>query len=93
MGEERTMTNHQLAQHLRDHAHALEAEGGNLYRVRAYRRAAQIILALDEPVTILLERGGRRELEALPGIGSHISFAIESLIHTGQMPAKAPAAA
>jgi DNA polymerase/3'-5' exonuclease PolX len=80
------MDNQHLAQHLRDHARTLDVECGNLYRVRAYRRAAQTVLELDEPVTVLLERGGRRGLEELPGIGSHISLAIESLIHTGEMP-------
>jgi DNA polymerase (family 10) len=80
------MNNHELAQQLRHHARALEAEGGNLYRVRAYRRAAQTVLEIDETVALLLERGGRRGLENLPGIGSHISLAIESLVRTGQMP-------
>jgi DNA polymerase (family 10) len=82
------MSNHELAQYLRIHARELEAEGGNLYRVRAYRRAAQTLLEIGEPVTMLLERGGRRGLETLPGIGSHISLAIESLIQTGQMPVR-----
>jgi len=80
------MDNQQLAHHLRDHAHTMDAESSNLYRARAYRRAAQTVLELDEPVTVLLERGGRHGLEELPGIGSHISLAIESLIHTGVMP-------
>jgi DNA polymerase (family 10) len=91
------MDNLQLAQHLFDHAHELDAEGGNLYRVRAYRVAAQTVMELDEPVATLLERGGRRELEALPGIGGHVARTIESLIRTGQVPpregATGPAAA
>jgi DNA polymerase (family 10) len=79
------MDNQQLAQHLLEHAHVLDAEGGNLYRVRAYRLAARTIMELDEPVTALLERRGRLGLEELPGIGSHLSVAIESLIQTGRM--------
>jgi DNA polymerase (family X) len=86
MAEVRTMDNQQLAKCLLEHARKLDVEGGNLYRARAYRLAVQTILELDEPVTALLERGGRRGLEQLPGIGDHISLAIESLLHTGQMP-------
>jgi DNA polymerase/3'-5' exonuclease PolX len=93
MVEAHPMNNQDLARQLRNHARALDAEGGNLYRVRAYRRAAQTLLEMDEPAAVLLQRGGRRALEALPGIGSHISLALESLIETGQMPVSEPAAA
>jgi DNA polymerase/3'-5' exonuclease PolX len=93
MVEARAMNNQELARQLRNHARALDVEGGNLYRVRAYRRAAQTLLEMDEPAAALLDRGGRRALETLPGIGSHISLALESLIQTGEMPVGEPAAA
>jgi DNA polymerase (family 10) len=80
------MDNHTIANLLRRHAQELDAEGGNLYRVRAYRLAAQTVLEHDEPLTDLFERGGRRALRELPGVGSHIAEAIESLIRTGAMP-------
>jgi DNA polymerase (family 10) len=67
----------------------LDAEGGNLYRVRAYRHAADVILELEEPLALLLKRRGRRGLQELPGIGSHIAASIESLIRTGEMPPRA----
>ena len=88
------MDNHTLAERLRKHARELEVEGGNLYRVRAYRRAAETISELNEPVVGLLERGGRRGLQQLPGIGSHIALALESFIRTGELPppVKLPAA-
>ena len=77
------MDNRTLAQRLRRHARELEAEGGNLYRVRAYRHAADFIEEEDPPVALLLERGGRKALERLPGIGSHIALTIENLLHVG----------
>jgi DNA polymerase/3'-5' exonuclease PolX len=80
------MDNNTIVKRLRQHAHELDAEGGNLYRVRAYRRAAATVLELDEPVVALLERKGRRGLELLPGIGPHIALAVESLIHSGNFP-------
>jgi hypothetical protein len=36
----------------------------------------------------VLKRKGRRGLQELPGIGSHIAASIESLILTGEMPTR-----
>jgi DNA polymerase/3'-5' exonuclease PolX len=60
------MDNRIIAECLRCHAQELDAEGGNLYRVRAYRHAAEIVVELAEPVSRIFERGGRRGLQALP---------------------------
>jgi DNA polymerase/3'-5' exonuclease PolX len=66
------------------HAHFLDESEPNLYRRRAYRRAAEAILRLDEPVAHILASQGRQGLEALPGIGSHLSYTIERLVQTGE---------
>jgi DNA polymerase (family X) len=84
------MDNRTIVEQLRQHARALDVEGGNLYRVRAYRRAADLIADLDEPLAAFLERGGRRGLRQLPGIGSHIALALEHLLRTGEMPPRLP---
>ena len=83
------MTNNTIASSLRQHARELDLERGNLMRVRAYRRAADIISEIDEPLAALVESGGYRNLLPLPGIGPHIALAIESLVRTGRMPARA----
>jgi DNA polymerase/3'-5' exonuclease PolX len=80
------MDNRIIAEHLRRHAQQLDAEGGNLYRARAYRHAADIVVELAEPVSRIFERDGRRGLQALPGVGSHIARTIESLLLTGETP-------
>jgi DNA polymerase/3'-5' exonuclease PolX len=82
MREVRNMDNRTIEKRLRQHAHELDTEGGNLYRVRAYRRAADLIAELGEPLEDLLHHGGRRSLTQLPGIGSHIARTIEKLILT-----------
>ena len=82
------MDNRNIAARLRQHARALDAEGGNLYRVRAYRRAAEAIEEFEIPLATVLRRGGRRRLQELPAIGAHIAKAIESLILTGKLPAR-----
>jgi hypothetical protein len=79
------MDNRSIAQRLLAHAARLESEDANLYRVRAYRQAADTVLGLDRPVTDIVSAQGRRGLEELPGIGSHLSYAIESLVRTGEL--------
>ena len=44
------MDNRTIARQLLDWAHSLEAEHANLYRIKAYRRAAETILGLDRSV-------------------------------------------
>jgi DNA polymerase/3'-5' exonuclease PolX len=78
------MDNITIAEWLTDYAHYLQARGGNLFRIRAYRRAAQTILGLDRPVAEVLAREGRKGLTALPGIGSHLSYTIQELVLTGE---------
>ena len=78
------MDNHEIARRLQAYARQLEANQGNLYETRAFRRAALTLLGLAQPAAILVAKGGRAQLERLPGIGSHLSFTIEGLIRTGE---------
>jgi hypothetical protein len=79
------MDNHAIAQELIAHAGELERDEGNLYRVKAYRRAAETVLGLDRPVAEVIARHGRKGLEALPGIGTHLAYTIEHLVRTGEL--------
>jgi len=63
----------------------LDAQGANLFRVRAYREAAQTIRNLGEPAAVLLERESSEGLRRLPNIGESISRSIEQLIQTGKI--------
>jgi DNA polymerase (family 10) len=74
------MDNRTLAQRLVGLARTLEGEHASLFRVRAYRRAAETILGLDRPVEELVEKGGRTTLQDLPGIGRSLSRTIENLV-------------
>jgi DNA polymerase/3'-5' exonuclease PolX len=76
------MTNHEIARRLTEHARTLAAEAGNVYRIRAYRQAAQTVAWLDRPLAAVLEEKGRAGLEALPGIGRHLSYTLEGLVRT-----------
>lgn len=77
------MDNRDIANRLTSHAHLLEQARCSLYRVRAYRRAAETVLGLDEPVAHIVDREGRKGLQELDGIGRHLAIAIERLVRTG----------
>jgi DNA polymerase (family 10) len=79
------MDNRTIAKHLFDHAHHLEERQRNLYRIRAYRRAAETILGLDRPLAEIAAEGGRKRLRELPGIGRSLSTKLEKLLTTGDL--------
>jgi hypothetical protein len=76
--------NRELATLLREFAEILHQQGEDGFRVPAYRRAAGVIEGLDEPLRGVLERGGRKALEALPRIGTGIAAALEEMLTTGR---------
>lgn len=79
-----TMDNRQIAERLMAYAEYLDAREANLYRVRAYRRAAETVLGLDRPLADLVAAEGRAGLEELPGIGTHLSYTLEEIARTGE---------
>ena len=76
------MTNHQIAAILFNIATLLEGAQDNVYRVRAYRRAARRILALSEEATAIVARG---EELPLPGVGERLRRKLAELISTGTL--------
>lgn len=78
-----TIKNDQIAAELLSQARRLVRLGGNLYRIRAYRHAAMTILGLREEVADVLARHGRKGLEALPGIGTHLAADIAEYLARG----------
>jgi hypothetical protein len=79
------MDNATIARKLAEYAAFLEVEEGNLYRVRAYRRAADSVRRLERPLEEVFAAEGNAGLEALPGVGSHIAYTLESLLKTGEL--------
>jgi DNA polymerase/3'-5' exonuclease PolX len=79
------MDNRVIAQKLTQVARYLGEQEASLYRARAYRRAAETVLGLDEPIADIVARHGRRGLQELPGIGPGIARTIETLVHTGEL--------
>jgi len=81
----RRFANAAVAARLARLADLLEIEGANVFRVRAYRAAAETIDAHPEPIADLLARGG--DLTELKGVGKDLAAAIAALFDQGEIPA------
>jgi len=80
------LTNHQIAACLEELADLLEAQGANLFRVRAYRTAAHNLRDLPCPVHEILGTEGVAGLVELPGIGQSLARSVEKLCLTSRLP-------
>jgi DNA polymerase/3'-5' exonuclease PolX len=76
------MTNRHIAAMLFNIATLLDMTQDNIYRVRAYHRAARRILALREEATAIVARGDDLPL---PGVGDHIRRRLAEVITTGSL--------
>lgn len=75
-----TETNKALAAQFLAMADHLAVGRANPHRIRAYRRAADSLAHLGEPVEALAERG---TLQEIPGIGRELSAKITEFLATG----------
>lgn len=76
--------NEDVASAFDEMADLLDIQGENAFRVRAYRRAAQVVRGLPRP---LAQMHGTEEFDALPGIGADLASKISELLRTGHLPA------
>jgi DNA polymerase (family 10) len=76
--------NRQVAAIFRSMAERLSAQRANPYRVRAYRKAADTIEALEED---LADVAARQTLEDIDGIGRDLADKIEEFLRTGAIQA------
>lgn len=60
----------------------MEILGEDVYRIRAYQRAAQSIENLSEDITAIAARG---ELTKIPGVGKELARKIEEILSTGTL--------
>lgn len=80
------MTNEEIAAVFRRMADLLELGDENEYKIRSYRRAAEIIEDTPTPLARLVVEGGPARLRELPGIGAGISQKVIDLLQTGTFP-------
>ncbi|HYA31589.1 MAG TPA: DNA polymerase/3'-5' exonuclease PolX [Thermodesulfovibrionales bacterium] len=77
------MLNQRIAKVFDEMANLLEIMGENVFRIRAYRRAAQNIDGLPRDVSQMTEA----ELLSIPGIGHDLAEKIRHYVETGTMEA------
>jgi putative hydrolase len=83
--DELPLCNEQIARRLEEIAGLLQTQDANLYRVRAYRSAADTLRRLDRPVADILDTEGVLGLAKSPGIGDSLARSVEQLCRTGKM--------
>ena len=77
--------NAELVALFEDMAHLLEKKGDLIFKIRAYRRAAEIISDFPYPLDVPVRQG--QDLMKVPGIGKAISDKIREYVTTGQVAA------
>jgi DNA polymerase (family 10) len=65
-------------------AEQLETRQENPHRIRAYRRAAESILRLNDDIAVIIERG---ELKNISGIGKDLAAKVQEFLKTGSIQA------
>ncbi len=78
------LSNHEIAEALREIGERLAMK--NIpFKPRAYEKAAEAVDGLDEEIRIIYQKGGRKALEAVPGVGISIANSIKELLATGKI--------
>ncbi|MFH1889112.1 MAG: DNA polymerase/3'-5' exonuclease PolX [Candidatus Omnitrophota bacterium] len=76
------MRNSEISAIFREIAKILEIKGGNVFRIRAYERAAQNIEGLTDDIEVIVKRD---TLTDIPGIGKDLSERIVEFLRTGKI--------
>ena len=77
------MDNQKIAENLNEIADLLDIKGEKPFRIRAYRKAAEILQALEDNLAEFYEK--EKKLPKIKGIGESIGGKIEELIKTGKI--------
>jgi len=77
------MKNSEIARVFHDMADLLELKGENVFKIRAYRRAAQVIEHLPKEMAVMLEQG--EDFQKIPGVGDAIAKKSTELVRTGKL--------
>ena len=77
------MKNTAIAKVFQDMADLLELKGENMFKIRAYQRAARTIEHLPKEIEIMLDEG--EDLQTIPGVGEAIAKKTIELVNTGKL--------
>lgn len=77
------MKNNEVAKVFQDIADLLELKGENVFKIRAYQKAARAIEHYPREVQNMIEQG--EDLQTIPGVGEAIAKKTTELITTGRL--------
>lgn len=77
------MENSEFARIFFEVAELLELKGENVFKIRAYQKAARNVENLSKNLEEIYKSGGLKALKEVPGIGESIAEHIEEIIKTG----------
>lgn len=77
------MNNKEIAENLNEIADLLDIKGEKPFRIRAYRKAAEVLLTLENNLSEFYKK--EKKLLKIKGIGESIGGKIEELIKTGKI--------
>jgi len=80
-----TVSNEKIARILEQVANRLEAQHANIYRIDAYRAAAEVVRRHETSIQDLALTRGREAIDALPQIGSSLAASIDEIAHSGRL--------
>ena len=78
-------TNHELANQFNLIADLLQIKGEVIYKILAYRKAAESLINLGHDVNAIHAAGGIKGLQEIPGVGKAIAEKIDELLTTGEL--------
>jgi DNA polymerase (family 10) len=77
------MKNSEVAKVFQDIADLLELKGENLFKIRAYQKAARAIEHHPKELRVMIDEG--EDLQSIPGVGEAIAKKTTELITTGKL--------
>ncbi|MFC2049963.1 DNA polymerase/3'-5' exonuclease PolX [Chloroflexota bacterium] len=77
------MKNTAIAKVFQDMADLLELKGENVFKIRAYQRAARTFEHLPKEIEVMLGEG--EDLQTIPGVGEAIAKKTIELVNTGKL--------
>ncbi len=79
------MNNKELADTFTLIGNLLEIKGEVIYKILAYRKAAETLVVYPRSVADTYKEGGQKGLKEIPGVGPAIAEKIEELLTTGKL--------
>lgn len=85
MTTENRLSNYDLARIFTTIADLLQIRGEVVFKINAYRKAAESLTELGRDINVVWAEGGLDGLKEIPGIGKAIAEKIDELLSTGEL--------